>query len=150
MLLGGMIPLPIGNAFKFVAIGAVLSVICLGVNFVHHQYKNLTGRVTALNTANSALSGENTQLKTAVSVQGENIRLLQHDIAERDSRLIALIESQNKLEKEIKQQHEESDRAIGQFKEMLAHAPCADQRMPDDVMRLQHQRTAEFNRRYGG
>ncbi|MCC8379065.1 hypothetical protein [Xenorhabdus sp. PB30.3] len=150
MLLGGLIPLPIGNAFKFVAIGAVMGVICLGVNFVHHQYKSLTERVTALNTANSALSGENTQLKTAISVQDENIRLLQHDIAERDSRLIALVESQHKLEKETKQQQEESDNAIRQFKEMLAHARCANQRMPDDIIRLQHQRTAEFNRRYGG
>ncbi|PHM72393.1 hypothetical protein [Xenorhabdus sp. KJ12.1] len=75
---------------------------------------------------------------------------MHHDVAERDNRLIVLAESQNKLEKEIKQQREESDSAIGQFKDMLAHAQCANQRMPDDIIRLQHQRTAEFNRSYGG
>ncbi|PHM51577.1 hypothetical protein [Xenorhabdus hominickii] len=150
MLLGGMASFPIGKSFKFVAIGAVLGVICFGAIFVHNQYKNLTERVTALNTVNSALSGENTNLKTAVNVQRENIRLLHHDIAERDNRLIELAESQNKLEKEIKQQREESDNAIGQFKDLLAHAQCAHQRMPDDIIRLQHQRTDEFNRRYGG
>ncbi|OKP01551.1 DUF2570 domain-containing protein [Xenorhabdus eapokensis] len=150
MLLGGMIPLPISKSLKLVAIGSVLGVICFGVKFAHNQYKNFTGHVTALNTANSVLFSENTNLKTAIRVQSENIRLLHHDIAERDNRLMELVESQKHLEQEIQQQREESESATGQFKDMLDNIQCANQRMPDDIIRLQHQRTAEFNQRYGG
>ncbi|MBD2782212.1 hypothetical protein ID852_03235 [Xenorhabdus sp. 42] len=150
MLLGGMTAFPIGKSLKFAGIGVVIGAVSLGGLLAHHHYKNLTAHVTAINQANSVLSNENNSLKTAIGTQHENIHRLNSDIAERDSRLIALEASQKLLENEIKQQQKESDRAIEQFKTLLANAQCADQRMPDGIIRLQHQRTAEFNRRYGG
>ncbi|MDE1478353.1 hypothetical protein KKJ01_08920 [Xenorhabdus bovienii] len=150
MLLGGMTSFPIGKSLKFVSVGVAITILCFGGYLVQSKYESLTKSVTALNESNSALSSENKSLKTVIGSQNENIRLFNDDIAERDNRLIELEESQKNLEKEIKQQREESDSAIGQFKTMLANSQCANQRMPDDIIRLQHQRTTEFNRRYSG
>ncbi|MDC9615481.1 hypothetical protein PSI19_16715 [Xenorhabdus khoisanae] len=150
MLLGGMSPFSTVKSLKFGCIGMILGALCLGGYLAYSKYESLTKSVTALNKANSVLSHDNNSLKTVIGSQNENIRLLNGDIAARDNRLIELEESQKNLEKEIKQQQEESNSAIRQFKTMLAHAQCANQRMPDDIIRLQHQRTADFNRRYGG
>ncbi|MDC9590747.1 hypothetical protein PSI23_16000 [Xenorhabdus sp. XENO-10] len=150
MLLGGMTSFPIGKSLKFVGVGVVLTVFCFGGYLVHGEYKSLTNDVTELNKAKSALTNENKNLKVTISTQDENIRLLNGDIAARDSRLNELEETQKNLENKFKKQREESYDAIEQFKKRLANSQCANQRMPDDIIRLQRQRTAEFNKLYGG
>lgn len=149
-LLGGMASFPIGKVLKIGSIGLVLGVVCASGYVAYSRYNELVESVSDLNKTNGELKSENGTLKMVITSKDANIKLLNDDISNRDDRIIEQEESQKALDLKIRQQQGESSDAVEQIKKMLEGSQCANQRMPDDVIRLQQQRTAAFNKAFGG
>ncbi|EKN4689577.1 hypothetical protein ABF236_003446 [Yersinia ruckeri] len=149
-LLGSMASFPIGKVLKIGSVSAVVAVLFVGGYVAHSKYNELLESISALGKTNKQLALDNAALEQSVTLKDGNISLLQADIDKRDNRLKAQEETQKVLDTKITQQQEESRNAVEQIKQMLASSQCANERMPDDVIRLQRQRTANFNKAYGG
>lgn len=147
-LLGGMTSFPIGKVLKIGSVGLVLGILCVSGYIAYSRYNSLVESVSGLNKTNGELKTENGTLKMAITSKDANIKLLNDDISNRDSRLIEQEKSQKTLDLKIRKQQEESSHALEQIKQMLDGSQCANERMPDDVIRLQQQRTADFNKAY--
>lgn len=147
-LLGGMASFPIGKVLKIGSVGLVLGVLCVSGYVAYSRYNGLVESVSGLSKTNGELKVENGTLKMAITSKDANIKLLNDDISDRDSRIIEQEKSQKTLDLKIRQQQGESNDAVKQIKKMLEGSQCANQRMPDDVIRLQQQRTAAFNKAY--
>ncbi|MEB7891877.1 hypothetical protein NGK36_21700 [Hafnia alvei] len=149
-LLGGMTSFPVAKALKIGSVGLVLGVLCVGGYVAYSRYNGLVESVSGLNKTNVELKTENGTLKMAITSKDANIKLLNDDISDRDSRIIEQEKSQKTLDLKIRKQQEESSHAVEQIKKILEGSQCANERMPDDVIRLQQQRTSDFNKAFGG
>ena len=149
-LLGGMASFPVAKVLKIGSVGLVLGVLCVGGYVAYSRYNGLVESVSGLNKTNVELKTENGTLKMAITSKDANIKLLNDDISDRDSRIIEQEKSQKTLDLKIRKQQEESSHAVEQIKQILEGSQCANERMPDDVIRLQQQRTSDFNKAFGG
>ncbi|MGL5103048.1 MAG: hypothetical protein ACRC6N_11065 [Plesiomonas sp.] len=138
------------SALKAIGVGMLIGSVTLSGYFAYRHYTHLINSRTSLQIANKALVLDASKLEQSIKTQSNSIDALKRTIASRDETFTLLQGEISQLEQERKKQEDETKNAIKKYENILATSLCANERMPDDIIRLQRTRTKEFNARFHG